>query len=237
MSRHCCTSLLFALLVFGWSGYAETTAATAEPTTTASNEKVSEQSKPPVAKPVYVPPRRGAPTTRVGGGTRSGSQGTPSVEVLAPPHTGLTGKAAPTLYWWLSNDYQGPLELVVTPRDETEPLMKRRMDDTFRAGLHALDLAANDVILEPGKVYQWSVALVRDDERRSHDVVAIATIERTQASASQEPGDLAAAGLWYDAVEALSRAAESDAAWRDARADLLEQGELPAVAAWDRAAR
>lgn len=50
---------------------------------------------------IYVPPRRGAPKTRVGGGTRSGGQPL-HLALLAPEHTGLTRSASPTLYWWLS---------------------------------------------------------------------------------------------------------------------------------------
>ena len=53
------------------------------------------------------------------------------------------------------------------------------------------------------------------------------------------PGIYAEAGLWYDAIGALSRLIErnpGDAGLRAMRAGLLEQIGLPAAAAYDRAA-
>jgi hypothetical protein len=76
------------------------------------------------ARPVYVPPRRGAPATRVGGGTRSGGANAPQVALLSPEHTGLTHQARPTLYWYLSRDYTGSIEFVVTGRDSVTPELR-----------------------------------------------------------------------------------------------------------------
>ncbi len=48
--------------------------------------------------PLYKPPIRGAPATRVGGGTRGPGDKRPSVRVLAPNHVGFTTRAQPELY-------------------------------------------------------------------------------------------------------------------------------------------
>jgi hypothetical protein len=189
-------------------------------------------------RPVYVPPRRGAPATRVGGGTRSGESSMPKISPLSPEHTGLTAQSAPTLYWWLSEDHNGVFEFVVTAVDDVEPVLQIRSEENRTAGIHDFNLGAYNVDLEPGQLYQWSVAIVRDEQRRSHDIVGIATIERiaSDGTAAVSPAALAAAGLWYDAIQLLSE--PSDPAQADRylafRADLLEQVGLARVAAGSR---
>jgi len=194
----------------------------------------------PSERPVYVPPRRGAPATRVGGGTRSGESSMPKISPLSPEHTGLTAQGAPTIYWWLSEDHDGVFEFVVTELDAVQPLLKFRRQGPVTAGVHGFDLAAHQVTLEPGRVYQWSVAIVRDEQRRSHDIVGIATIERTTSPAAVGggPAALAAAGMWYDAIAALSDSSSSTDAEdnRAFRADLLEQVGLLPVAEAERSA-
>jgi hypothetical protein len=191
--------------------------------------------------PVYVPPRRGAPVTRVGGGTRSGpARGearVPVVELLSPEHTGLTRQPSPTLYWFLSDHHDGPIEIVVLARDTVRPVLRTRLEGGTAAGVHALALGEHGVVLETETVYQWAVSLVRDDDRRSRDVVSIATLERIGSEAADQAvttAELAAAGVWYDAIDAVSRALAHTPDQRKARAALLEQVGLDAAAAWDR---
>ncbi len=176
---------------------------------------------------VYVPPRRGAPKTRVGGGTRSSGSAV-QLALLAPEHTGLTGQASPTLYWWLSREYDGLFEFVVMAEGDVEPVLRLRQQTRFDAGIHVLDLAATGLTLEPGVAYRWSVAIIRDETRRARDLVALATMEYVlDRPVSQDTGALAAAGLWYDALAAAD-AAENVSA----RVQLLEQVSLDQVAHW-----
>lgn len=181
------------------------------------------------ALPVYVPPQRGAPATRVGGGTRTVTGDAPQVRLLSPEHTGLTTAPAPTLYWYLSRDHAGPFELVVTDRHAVQPALRTRLTD-LAAGIHALRLEDYGITLAPGRHYQWSVSLVRDETHRARDIVAVAAIERIErAAAGPGAAALAAAGLWYDAIEAVS-----DPRLPEARAALLEQVGLADAAAWER---
>ena len=74
------------------------------------------------------------------------------------------------------------------------------------AGIQRIRLRDYGVQLRPGAIYQWSVALVPDPSRRSHDLVALGYVERVSAS-SVGAGDARAqaeAGLWYDTIETLS---------------------------------
>ncbi len=181
----------------------------------------------PTVATVYVPPRRGAPKTRVGGGTRSiGS--TVQLAVLAPEHTGLTARPAPELYWWLSEEHAGPFEIVVMAEDGIEPVLRVRSETPLAAGIHRFDLASVGLALEAGVAYRWSVAIIRDEDRRARDIVALATVEYVHdVGASSDATSLAAAGFWYDALAAANRAAD-----RRAQIALLEQVALPEVAAW-----
>ena len=61
----------------------------------------------------YKPPLRGAPLTRVGGGTR-GVGNVLAVNVLAPNDTGLTTQEKPTIYWFASQPVDKPVELTIT---------------------------------------------------------------------------------------------------------------------------
>jgi hypothetical protein len=79
--------------------------------------------------------------------------------------------------------------------------------------------------------YQWSIALVMDEEHRSRDVVATAWIRRVEPSqalserlasdATKAAAAYAANGIWYDAFRASSPAQ---------RASLLGQVGLGAIA-------
>jgi hypothetical protein len=167
-----------------------------------------------ISLPVYVPPRRGAPLARVGGGTRA--QDAPNVQLLAlaPNHTGLTTSAAPTLYWYLSRDMSANFEFVLTANDSVQPLWRRRETTRLARGIHRLDLADSGVLLQPGVSYQWAVAIVVDALQRSKDVVGIGYLERvtpTAASAVSDTATLASQGLWYDALHAAINLADGEA--------------------------
>jgi hypothetical protein len=201
------------------------------------------------AAPVYQPPLRGTTAGgRIGGGTR-GADGRPiTMSVLAPEHTGLTVSQQLRLYWYLSDDVDVDAELTVVDRQSTDPLLELSVAAPIKRGIHALDLARHGVSLAPGVRYEWFVALVVDPEQRSNDIVAGAEIERVAPDAALE-GRLAGAGedrraaiyagagIWYDAVDAVSRAvagAPAEPAPRARRAALLEQVGLDEAAAYDR---
>jgi len=217
----------------------------AAPTAEAANDTTQSQaaaarSRQIAEVPVYVPPRRGAPQTRVGGGTRTvtGAAGADEILlVLAPPQTGFTRQAQPTLYWFLSTADPGPFEFVLIAADAVAPLWRQRVDGPLTAGIHAIALDRTDVALEPGVEYQWSVAIVRDAARRSRDLVASGTLQRIDVpTPPDEEVDavfaLAAEGLWYDALQQLGDAIATDAAsprLQRYRRALLQQADLAEV--------
>ncbi|MDX1698679.1 MAG: DUF928 domain-containing protein [Thiohalobacterales bacterium] len=200
--------------------------------------------KAPPAMPVYVPPMRGAPVARVGGGTRGIDDELPYVSVVTPEHTGYTSSAQPVLYWYLSEPVDTRFEFALINDNEIEPIMEIATERQMQEGLNYLDLAEHGVSLKPGIIYQWSVALVGQPEKRSSDIVSSGTIELVELSAEQ-PAALAGAdaegavtifareGYWYDAFTGLSRlidASPANAGLRAQRTALLRQVGLDEVA-------
>lgn len=198
--------------------------------------------------PAYKPPSRGAPASRVGGGSRGAGDDTPRLAVLAPDHTGLTTKEQPSLYWFVSKPVAAKLEVTVINDQTVKPMLEKSLAAPAHAGIQQLRLADYGVKLEPGIEYRWHVALIVDPSQRSDDVIASGTIQRivpdaalrarlAGADRSRLPFLYASEGLWYDAIEAVSALIERDPKDRSAqlqRASLLEQVGLDDAARADR---
>ena len=193
---------------------------------------------------VYTLPTRGAPGGRVGGGVRGGTQRDMFLlSVLAPDHSGLTTSEQPSLYWYISTDTSLPVEVTIMDPQGVKPILETRLPAPVKAGVHRFRLGDHNVRLGPGTAYRWFVAVVPDGDRRSKDILAGGAIERVEA-----PSDLqgklsdagkdrafavyAEAGLWYDALKAISdqiEAAPENQELRKQRAALLSQVGVPAI--------
>jgi len=194
--------------------------------------------------PVYVPPRRGAPLARVGGGTRGISDELPFISVITPEDTGYTSTRQPVLYWYISESMQTHFEFALINEDEIDPIIEVTTDEDMKAGLNSLDLADVKVSLKPGVSYQWSVALVADVDKRSSDVVSSGQIELLELTDEQKarlgtasPQEAvmiyASEGYWYDTFATLSDLISKDpdnAALREQRKSLLRQIDLEEAA-------
>lgn len=203
-----------------------------------------------VSMPVYKPPLRGAPGGRVGGGSRGTENELPWLAVLAPDHVGLTTQEQPSLYWYLSKPTTYPLEVTLIEAQAVRPLLETRINAPTQPGVQRVRLADHGLRLLPGRSYRWFVTLVIDPANRSKDIIAGGALERTsppaplparldQAGRTEAPQAYAEAGLWYDAISALSDlidTAPKDPALREQRASLLEQVGLVEVAQHERSA-
>jgi hypothetical protein len=192
----------------------------------------------------FRPSAKGAPSVRVTGGSRGAGDATIRLDVLAPDDVGVTTQAQPSLFWFQSRPAQARFELTLLEELKAEPLVRVTVERSEKAGIQRLKLADRGVKLAVGTEYQWVVALVNDPNNRSTDLVASGIIKRVEpstelklnlAKAAPEtlPGVFAEAGIWYDALAALSDqidARPNDKSLREARADLLRQVGLPAAA-------
>ena len=221
-------------------------AVSAEATGTTATAKSGSKS---VGAFVYRPPMRGAPVARIGGGTRGIGDTTLELAVLAPDHTGLTTKEQPTLYWYVSEPVPARLEVTVINDDAIDPALEEVVATPGHAGFQKIDLAKSGTRLEPGLEYRWFVSVVADPGQRSNDIVASGTIKRITpegtlksriAGADERAlvGIYAEEGVWYDAIDGLSRMIEKspdNADLREQRAVLLEQVGLQTAADYSRA--
>jgi len=197
---------------------------------------------------LYMPPANLAPLrekTRVQSGATRSARAPTTLRAVAPEHTGFTIKAQPTLFWYSSRRVDVPVEIVIEAAEGplAAPLVDKRFQPPFEAGLHSVSLAELGISLETGREYSWRVIVVVDEARRSNDVYAGANIARVQepeafastlssASAEEHPRIYASAGLWYDAlssIERLRHAASDGAKVRADCRDLLDEQSLQQV--------
>jgi hypothetical protein len=193
-------------------------------------------------QPTYKLPMRGAPASRIGGGTRGPNVDSPAVTVFAPDHTGFTTNPQPTLYWHLSKQAPVAIELTLVDEAGVKPLIERTVKSPLPAGIHALSLKEAGVTLAPNVDYRWHVALVFDPKMRSSDVTSSGTIRLVAAPDTLKaklggeraaPTAYAAEGLWYDSIESLMRlinASPDDAQLKAQLDSLLTQVGLTRVA-------
>jgi hypothetical protein len=188
---------------------------------------------------------RGAPGGRIGGGTRGVAGETLALSVLAPDDRALTISEQPTLYWFISSRTSFPVEVVVMDPTGIRPMLELTLAPPTQAGLHAIRLADHGIRIEPGIAYRWYVAVVPDAGRRSRDILAGGTVERiapppelasslSRAGRGEQVLLYADAGLWYDALAAVTEMVDrspGDPTSRQQRAALLKQVGLPDLGA------
>jgi len=190
--------------------------------------------------PEYVPPSRGAPPGRLPGGTR-GLQAMP-LTALAPGHTGLTISAQPVLYYYTPASARPRLVLRPASDAVAPPLVDLELPAPPGAGIQSIDLAELGVRLAPAVEYKWTVSIAGEKRDTSGTVQRIepsAELSRKLAGTSGRAryAALAREGIWYDALDEVSRAADSGAASALAgrhRAALLEQIGLKDIAQHER---
>lgn len=192
--------------------------------------------------PVFVPPNRGAPPMRLGGATRSARKPAhelPRMEALVPEEPGWTLQAQPVLYWYLDHTTNVAVEFGVQRVDPLQQVVRKSLPTPKQAGIQRIDLADYGVQLEPGPIYFWFVKLVPDPKDPEQDKIVGGGIRRVSADPelaaelakpdTSKPHALAHAGIWYDAVDAYSRAIDAqpqDKALRDQRTALLKQVDI-----------
>jgi hypothetical protein len=191
----------------------------------------------------FRPPSTGAPSVRLTGGSRGSGDATITLDVLAPDDIGVTTQEQPSLFWYQSKPADAKFELTLLQENKVKPLVQVTVDRSAKAGIQRIKLSDHGTKLKLGVEYQWVVALITDPDNRSTDLVASGVIKRIEptealkenvlkAAPSALPGIYAEAGIWYDALAALSDQIEArpdDADLKATRADLLSQVGLKAA--------
>lgn len=192
----------------------------------------------------FRPQTTGTASVRVTGGSRGTGDATITLDVLAPDDIGTTTQEQPSLFWFQSKPAEAKFELTLLQENKVKPLIQVKVERASKAGIQRLKLSEHGVKLTPGVEYQWVVALVTDPDNRSTDLVASGLIKRvvpaadlkekiSQATPASLANLYADAGIWYDALAALSDQIEAqpeNKTLRQTRAELLGQVGLKAAA-------
>lgn len=206
---------------------------------------------PSKAKPArYVPPKRGNPKSTTATGSRGCTQvqqSPVSLTLLVPKdHDGLTSSGHPTFFWHVSAPVQ--MAFTLTQRGVVQPLWEQQIQPPA-AGIVQLQMPNNLPELLAGKEYRWSVTLLCNRNRPSANPFVQTWIERIsttpaltqQLAAASSDRDrafiYATAGLWYDALAAISAAHTAnpkDISILEERLLLLDSVGLDRVAAQER---
>jgi hypothetical protein len=186
--------------------------------------------------PKFKPTNEGTPMARLGGATRTiGSVA--RTEALVPEETGHTLEAQPVLYWYLSETTDDRIDFALIGVDPINPMLETTLEGPFKPGIQRVRTADLNAKLEAGVSYQWFIRVIPNPQQRLYDRIVGGGIERLEKSAelqakldAAQPGDthyvLSEAGIWYDALDALSKQIESspnDANLLAQRAALFEQ--------------
>lgn len=200
---------------------------------------------PPPPEPgwAYVPPTLTIAGNRIDGIHDGATTDLPNLFVLAPDHLGLTIHEQPTLYWYITQSANQPIDMLMTEDETQRVVLDVRLLPPLAAGFHDLNLMDYDVQLIKNVAYQW-VATIRAPTlttkvtssgsiMRVELPPALANVSGHELRSSQAPKLYAQAGLWYDALSALSELIQSqpqDVSFLQQRSALLNQVGLTEVA-------
>ena len=161
--------------------------------------------------------------------------------VLSPDHIGLTMFEQPALFWYIAQPTSQSVDVLMTDEGNSQILLDVRMLPPIRPGIHKVELKDYGIRLQPNTTYQWKIILkgmTPDQSYTSSGWIMrvtpppnVATLAHLPSINASPPQLLVEAGLWYDAIWALSERIQTqptDAISLNQRANLFEQvGLLP----------
>lgn len=180
----------------------------------------------------YVPPTNSSPRRSQGSGSRGDCQQSSVaqedlVTLLIPSknYAGKTISSHPTFFWHVSQPVSVPMRFTLTQPGVTKPLYQTTIDSP-KPGIVRVEIPKNRPELVSGQTYRWSVSLECNSKRPSLNPLFYSWIERVpptpaleqqlaahssnNSSASKSLHEraliYAEAGLWYDAIAAISSA-------------------------------
>jgi hypothetical protein len=167
---------------------------------------------------------------------------------LSPDHIGLTMFEQPTLFWFIAHPTTQPVDLRITDEEETHMVLDIRMLPPIQPGIHKVALKDYGIHLQPHITYQWNIILQGANAGEHHSSTGwlmripppsgVTTMAHLPVLDSTPAEPLIQAGLWYDALWALSeriRSHPTDSTALMQRASLFEQVGLLTPAQQDRA--
>jgi hypothetical protein len=186
-----------------------------EPSRTAPDQFALADPQQVAAASVYDSPESAGPVVRAT--ARSDTPGMAALQALTPERAGWTMAAQPTLYWHASEATRFPCEFKLIREGTDEPLVRVQLPAPAAAGIQRIELSQFGISLDEGTSYRWSVTLVDLEgsgaDRATGGIRRVAPPESLRttadgASASEHLDALERAGLWYDALDLVTRMIE-----------------------------
>jgi hypothetical protein len=173
----------------------------------------------------FVPDSSAPPANRTSGASRGNDATVPDVYILAPANSvGLTTNEQPVIYWYLSKDWDKPVDIGLTATKKiANPVLDTRLKGPMKAGIQRLDLEkvrqnGKPIKLEPGIKYELVITVVASegaDESKNPNAkcgVQLLPPEKKPAAAATEKDHAKRAaiyaknGVWFDYVDSLNTA-------------------------------
>ncbi len=175
------------------------------------------------AQAQFIPPDRGLPGRREGGGTRGecavrpleGERPSTLVALVPDTNFGVTVDPAPTLYWFVPAVNAQLLEFVIFDESDTE-VYRAELPPQTDTGIVSITIPplsdqSPTSRLQPRQDYHWYFSIVCDELDRSGDIFSEGWLRRIEPGAAlaqalaaapteQHSNLYAEAGLWHDAL-------------------------------------
>ena len=213
-------------------------------TTIEQPESPSIPSVPPTTSSpalAYQPPSLPSQGKRVVVNQQATGEGPLFLSVISPDHVGLTIFEQPALFWFIGNQTDHPVDVIITNENNTHLLLDVRMLPPIQPGIHKVELKDYGIKLQADTTYQWKIMLQGETQgdalvtsgwiRRVEPPSNLVNLTNSSVMNSAPVQPLVEAGLWYDAFWALSERIQTNSlntTYLDQRASLLEQvGLLP----------
>ncbi|KOR30498.1 hypothetical protein TI04_05535 [Achromatium sp. WMS2] len=165
------------------------------------------------------------------------------LQVLAPEHTGLTSNRQPNLYWYVKPGLENYQSFRLSPMNQVGWAFEITIPPAPAGGIRSLSLREHNIQLQPNTEYRWQVLLEPFSNQTAAAtnstgyIVYIPHILKSGDISNSELIHVAAKkGLWYDAVDAVSKLVQTEQRgnkWHQHRAELLRQGNLQQAAKYD----
>lgn len=171
----------------------------------------------PLSAQIFIPPDRGLPGRREGGGTRGDCAASqiPLTALIPDTNFGKTLQEYPTFFWYVPPIETQAAEFVLMDEDQNE-IYYTQFEIEEPGGIISISLPASGEVpaLELGKDYRWYFALICDVNDRSRDIFAEGWVQRispdpefidelNRIPMSDRPNLYAREGIWFDALMAF----------------------------------
>jgi hypothetical protein len=165
----------------------------------------------------FKPPKRGAPTTTIGGASRGGAclKDNKELKALIPSNRlGLTIAQNPSFFVYVPESTIKTAQLTILSNGDKTVFYETTLTLPDQPGIISFNLPVNAPPLEVGKTYHWYFSLVCDPQDSSNNPREHGWIERvapestlSEALAKADLGKqsylYAEAGIWHEALKTL----------------------------------